>query len=349
MKNLYAFPLFLIATGCAVSPNWTHPNISDQTIAQRQLVIDDGNCTLIAAGRKPVPQFSPSYSSQVTTFTANGSTFNSATGQRTFNTYSGQATTSPGGGFAGGFASGMANGAALGAMLEAQAAEDRIYKACMYSKGWVDEVVPKTTAAYPALDVKKAKSIILPASPQPVYSSPQLNWEEDTHEFLRFYPAYTERRYHDLLNTRVKKLASEESLSGPRYLVKALEQLQAQGLSALEEKDDPDGLRTLYLRAVSGDPLAQAGMGLAYAQNKDSRTPLNFERSAHWSSMAAIAGNPVGQMGYGLMLFEGLIGPPDRINGYLWVKQAQKSGANVDNTLESFKSQMTLSELNTVE
>lgn len=337
-------------TACASAPNWQHTRITDKMSAARQLVIDDGNCTLISTGAAPIPEIPASNSPQTTNITLRGSTYNTTTGVRSNSTYTGQATTAPSGGFAGGFASGMQSGAAIGAAIAARNAQDNIHKSCMYSKGWTDAVPEPTSDAglTKTAKVASAKNARAPAAPAEIYASAQAEWEADTAEFMVFFPAYKGGDYFDRLNQKVKALAATKAMTGPQYLLTALNMLQDEGKQAPEPTSDDDGLRLTYLKAIAGDARAQYLIGLAYLEGKDARLPSNPMRSAHWPRLSALAGSPVGQLGYGVLLFYGDGIQQDRINGYLWVKKAAQSGLDVSSTLNRFEGGMSATELQAV-
>lgn len=337
-------------TACASAPNWQHTKITDKTEAARQLVIDDGNCSLIAMGAAPVPQVPVSNTPQTTDITLYGSTYNTGTGTRSYSTYTGQATTNPSGGFAGGFASGMQSGANLGAAIAARNAQDRIHKSCMYSKGWTDAVSEGTSDAgfKKTTQVARVKNARPPAPPAEIYASAQTEWEADTAEFMAFFPAYESGDYFDRLSQKVKALAVNQVMTGPQYLLAALKQLSDEGRNAPPPTTDEGGYRAMYMQSVDGDMRAQSSLGLAYVQGKDPRVPIDSTRSAYWSRKSALAGNPVGQLGYGILLFRGAGIQQDRINGYLWMKKAAQSGLVVSSTLNRFEAELSAPELQAV-
>lgn len=337
-------------TACASAPNWQHTRITDKMAAARQLVIDDGNCTLISTGAAPIPEIPASNSPQTTNITLRGSTYNTTTGARSNSTYTGQATTAPSGGFAGGFASGMQSGAAIGAAIAARNAQDNIHKSCMYSKGWTDAVPEPTSDAglTKTAKVASAKNARAPAAHAEIYASAQAEWEADTAEFMVFFPAYKGGDYFDRLNQKVKALAAAKAMTGPQYLLAALKQLNDEGRDAPLPTGDEGGYRTMYIRSVDGDIRAQSSLGLAYVQGDDPRVPIDYKRSAHWSRKSALAGSLVGQLGYGILLFRGDDIQPDRINGYLWMKKAAQGGLDVSATLNRFEAEMSAAELQAV-
>lgn len=120
---LMAVMAILLFSGCVTTPQYANSLITDAVQAERQLAIDDGQCTLAASGIR-VPQIPVGPSGQAFSGTA-------TSGNRTFN-YSG--TTEP----VGGFSSGFATGANFGAAFNAQKEKSKIHRGCMLSKGWTD-------------------------------------------------------------------------------------------------------------------------------------------------------------------------------------------------------------------
>ncbi len=332
-----------VAVGCQTSPSWNHPSIQDPGLRASRLSKDDTECTLFAEQYSAgIPVTVPNTSQSLPqSFSGTVRSFNSQTGATTFSTYSGQ-SGGPSGGFAGGFASGLGSGAALGQAIRAARIQDLAYKHCMTSRGWVDS---KDKSLSPASkEIVQDKTTI--ESPEP-YPDAQATWKADCEEFWRFFPEYRSGPKYEALNERVKALAKAKSLEGPQYLVEALELIDPEKLK-LSIRDSEDALE-LYLKAVRGNARAQAGLGLAYVQKQDSRTPLDPARSAYWSRKSALAGNPIGQMGYGILLFSGgATGSPNRVAGYRWVQKAGETGANVQSTLLGFEEGMTKAELGQV-
>ena len=161
---------------------------------------------------------------------------------------------------------------------------------------------------------------------------------------MRLFPAYKSGTKYETFNARVKSIATVKNLpEGSQYLVEALESLQAEELVGLNL--DSEDVIPLYLRAVKGNARAQAGLGLAYVQKQNPLTPYDPLRAAFWSRKAALAGNSVGQLGYGILLFGGSTGSPNRVLGYRWVQKAGIAGLNVQSTLQGFEGSMTQREL----
>lgn len=344
MKFLTVLSFALLVTGCASNPNWQHTKIADKATASRQLIIDDGNCTLVASGGAPMPQVTPVDGPKTSDVTLRGSTYNTATGSTTNSFYRGQVTTAPSGGFAGGFASGMASGANLGAALAAQQAQDRIYKSCMYTKGWID-APEQATAAAPIVK-QPVKRTVEPSADVKIYKTQDDELFADLEEFLRFYPAYTQPALYEVLRLQMVEVGkAEPNLGMPQRLLKTHNKIAGQVLT-VEEK--ADAVLKAYMGAVNGVSRDQASLGLFYAQGKDTRTSTNTTRSAYWSHKSALGGNAVGQMGLGIMLFSGGI-QQDKVNGYLWVKKAGVAGLNIADTLRGFEEEMSAEQLKAVQ
>ena len=337
----------LMLSGCATSPEWRHLRIQDKAASERQFTIDDGECTLLASSGAPPVSVVPAPAPTSANVTMQGSTYNTTTGQRTYGTYSGQVNTVPSGGFAGGFASGLSSGASLGTVIAARQAEERIHRSCMYSRGWTDKAPGVGEGEMGALTVK-ARGYTPPAKPASVYGDAQEEWGADTKEFLRFYPAYASGEFYERLNQKVKALAAAQAMTGPEYLLAALNQLRGEARRAPEDATDSGSVRATYVRAVQGSPADQAAMGLFYADRRDPRVPVDPVRSAHWSRKAALAGNAMGQLGYGIALFAGIGVKQDKVNAYRWVKLAESNGASVKSTLTMFESEMSPAELQAI-
>ncbi len=330
----------IVLSGCQTAPSWQHQNLTDPAVIGKRLARDDGECELISlqSSGSPVQVAVPS-SPQAISGTAR--TYNSQTGATTTSTYSGQ-IGGPSGGFAGGFASGLSSGAALGEAIRIGRIQDLAYRQCMTSRGWVDvnlktdgELKAKHRAAEATLDAPD------------LYPSAEAAWNADTEEFMRLFPAYKSGTKHETFNVRIKSIAAVKNLTeGSQYLVETLESLQAEELAGLNLASED--VIPLYLRAAKGDARAQAGLGLAYIQKQNPLTPYDPLRSAFWSRRAALAGNSVGQMGYGILLFSGATGSLNRVLGYRWVQKAGVAGVDVQSTLRGFEESMSRAELQQV-
>ena len=349
-KWMFVLAIFSLS-GCASGPDWRHTKITDNVVASRQLVIDDGNCTLFAEGGAPIPEVAQLDGPKTTDIVVRGTTFNPSTGTTTSSVYRGTASTAPSGGFAGGFANGVASGASLGAAIAAQRAQEKLYKSCMYTKGWTDqpEVAPKGNMAASSAKLatpKQIKSTREPSADIKIYRTQDDEWFADLEEFMRFYPTYKKPAAYEILRIEMSKLeAANPNLSLSQRLVKAHYKINGQALTANEKSDE---VLMIYLAAVGGLSRDQANLGFLYAQSKDSRIPVNTSRSAYWSHKSALGGSPIGQLGLGIMLFSGGI-QQDKVNGYLWVKKAGASGLNVSNTLREFEDEMSPEQLQAIQ
>jgi len=323
----------VVLSACQTVPSWRHQNLTDPAVIGNRLAKDDGECELIAlqSSGSPVQIAAPS-SPQAISGTAR--TYNSQTGATTTSTYGGAS-----GGFAGGFASGLSSGAALGEAIRIGRIRDLAYRQCMTSRGWFDANL-KTDSESKAKPQAMAETLNAPD----LYTSAEAAWKADTDEFMRFFPTYKSGAKYETLNARIKSIAAVKNLpEGAQYLVETLESLQAEELVGLNF--DSEDVIPLYLRAVKGNARAQAGLGLAYVQKQNPLTPYDPLRAAFWSRKAALAGNSVGQLGYGILLFGGAIGSPNRVLGYQWVQKAGVAGLNVQSTLQGFEASMTQKEL----
>ncbi len=327
----------IVLSGCQTAPSWQHQSLKDPAVIANRLAKDDGECELISlqsSGSAPLV-VAPS-SPQAVSGTVRA--YNSQTGATTTSTYSGQ-VGAPSGGFAGGFASGLSSGAALGEAIRIGRIQDLAYRQCMKSRGWFD-VNLKTDS-----DLKAKPQVMTETLDAPdLYASAEAAWRADMEEFMRLFPAYKSGPKYETFNARIKSIATEKNLpEGTQYLVETLESLQADELVRLNL--DSEDVIPLYLRAVKGNARAQAGLGLAYIQKQNPLTPYDPLRSAFWSRKAALAGNSVGQLGYGILLFGGGTGSPNRVLGYRWVQKAGTAGLSVQSTLQGFEANMTQQEL----
>ena len=351
LKKLLCITAALALAGCA-TPNWQNSRISDKSAAARQLVIDDGYCTKVASGSAPMPQIVAPATPTTTTFNASGSTYNTSTGQRTYGSYSGQATTVPSGGFAGGFASGMATGASIGAAINARRAYDSIHKSCMYAKGW-DDAPPEATslaATAPApTAVQKPAPVVQPVKVTQIYDSPTEQWQADIEEFYVFYPAYRTGELHQWIDGKVRVVAKESPrLSGPLTLIAAHASLKAASQAAHEPTSKAmSRLLTFYHSSSAGNAMDQVALGTEYLQEAD--LPLDRKRSAYWFQQSALSGSSIGQQVYGLMLLRGEGIPQDKVEGYRFIKKASLIDADARKLLSDIQPLMTPEELRQVQ
>ncbi len=292
-RSFLGITALALLVGCTT---WHHTQLSDKAQADRQFVQDDAYCTAASHGTVPIPQVayndvSPRSSSVIT----QGSTYNSTTGAATYGTYRSQVVTtpSPGAAFAGGFANGMNIGAAIGA-ANAQA---KVYKGCMYAKGWSDSAQPvpgspSTTSSTPPRPV--ATSADKAASHQ-IYVTPEAEWLADVEEFLTVYPPYKAQPLHGRLDDAVKRIAEDRPMdSGPQILLAAHDSLvaKAQGSPEPQQETNAAYLALFYRDAVSNSVAAQNAMGVAYAKGMNP-LPTDLKRAAYWLQKAALAGDPM--------------------------------------------------------
>ena len=134
----------ILSLGCSVgwAQTWHNSKIKSQRIEQRQLAIDDGVCTAVAARNIEIPAVT--YHSDGThSFTGWATVSNgSETSTITFNGF-----TRPSG--LGAFANGVANGYSIGNAIRARRDRYKVYRACMLSLGW-DEAEESQTYQVPA-------------------------------------------------------------------------------------------------------------------------------------------------------------------------------------------------------
>lgn len=326
----------LALAGCGST--WHHTTITHKADAARQLVIDDGYCTQVAAGTAPMPDVALPPPPTTTNITMTGSTYNTTTGQRTYGTYTGQATTTPAGGFAGGLASGMAQGVALGALIRARQDQERIHKSCMFAKGWSDEPTNTVTTSTVQGGAQVTKTVEPKTSAPGIYASAKDEWMADIGELMVFYPAYKSGALHDWLDGKVRSLAGEmRQATGPQILLAAHAALVKAGQGAPEPNDEDLKSALLFYRgAVAGKPMDQAALGSMYKIGSLS-TQVSPTRSAFWLQKAALSGNSVGQMGYGILVYFGNGVKQDRIEGYRWVQKAAATDADAKKVLKDFE------------
>lgn len=326
-RNFAWVPALAVLAGCTT---WHHTQIADKAQADRQFAQDDGYCTLAAHGSVPVPQVRYSdVSPRSSSATFQGSTYNTATGATTFGNYSGQITTtpSPGAAFAGGFANGMNMGSALSAAL----AQKKVYKECMYSKGWSDTSGPVST---PTLSLPPPTSeAVVPAANKStslqIYATPQDAWLADVSEFLTLYPAYKESPLSGRLDEAVRKVATDgpADASGPQILLATHKSLvkNAQGAPEPREGSNERFVTQMYRDAAANETVGQNALGMGY-MNGWKPLPLEPKRALFWFQKSALAGDPMGQTGYGLLLFNGKGVAPNKPQGYKWVAKAASAG-----------------------
>lgn len=311
-----------IASGCATT--WHHTQITDKEVADRQFDIDDAYCIQASYGSVPMPQVVYNdISPQRSNMALNGSTYDSASGSTTHNTYRGTVTTTPSSGAA--FAGGFANGMNLGSAIAAKRARDRIHTACMYAKGWSDQDAPaEQSAESPA---PQASTNARPADEIQIYESPKSAWAEDIKEFFHFFTAYLDSEdMYAALDEEVKRIASGDvSASGPQILIAAHDNLVGMGVvPELEEKDENFPI-IFYRGAVAGNPVDQSAVALAFFNGFDP-LPVDKKRALFWARESAKANNSIGQYTYGFFLFTGQGIEPHKVLGHRFAAKAAANG-----------------------
>lgn len=340
----------LALTACA-STKWQHTLMTDPAQSARQLVIDDGYCLRVALGSAPMPQVVTTAGAGTTSVTMSGTTINPMTGQTSYGTYSGQARTTP----AGGFAAGMADGMNMGNAINAAVAQERIHKACMFAKGWSDSPIPVVAAqaSVPKAPLVRTNTVVrATAALPPIYASPKEAWDAETAEFLLVYPQYE----HDLLfgkfNVRIKAIAVSEAgrkMSGPQILMAAQKEMVEAGVAHEEPASkDYDLIRSTYRDAIRGDAVAQAGLGTMYSLGRGTLFPVNLTRAAFWAQQSAVAGNSVGQISYGVLRYGGGGVQQDKVDGYRWVQKAAVTDPSLKELMGQLEAGMSPEELRAV-
>lgn len=337
-----------LLSGCATQ-SWQHTRLTDPAAAANQLIADDSHCSLVAIGAAPMPAIQHVPQPTTTTISGHVQSYNTTTGQSSYGTYSGTATTSPSGGFAGGLASGMASGASIGAAFAAQRAQERIHKACMSNKGWVEVPAGSSIVATSKRPVQSSatRTTFSVVSSSQIYETPEAEWVADIQEFFLFYPAYSKLGpLRDHLDKAVREIAtSQSSLSGPKILRLAHKTLLEQAGSAPEPSGKLGNYIDFYKNAVDGVALDQAVFASFYVLGVDGFIPKEFARAAYWSQKSALANNQFGLVTYGSLVFHGQGIKANRIDGYRWVERAAATDPDAKKLLGQFKSVMTEDEL----
>ena len=100
--------------------------------------------------------------------------------------------------------------------------------------------------------------------------------------------------------------------------------LYERALTAIEE-DDPAGLDLLTRSAELGYGPAQLMLAGLY-ETGEAGAPVDMGQSLDWTRRSAEGGYPRGMFAYGMRLFEGADGTPDRPTGLEWIKRAARAG-----------------------
>ncbi|WP_316864135.1 SEL1-like repeat protein [Ralstonia mannitolilytica] len=312
--------------------------------------MDDAYCLRVAYGTVPMPPIPVTATSTTSNVTGQVRIHDSSTGNTSFGSYSGAVTTSP----ANSFASGFANGMAIGAAFRAQKLQDQIHAECMIRKGWREASFRASHAApSPVAQVTQPPQATSGGDSTPPgeasYDDGKTAWLAEVNEFTVVYPQYrASRELWDRLDAAVKKLARERPLAtGPQILLAAHDGLNLKGLGAPEplQGDSRWLLVDTYRQAVGGSVADQNALGAGFMFGKP---PFirDLQRSKYWFQKSAMAGDPMGQMGYGTLIFEGATGTPNRARGYWWVMKAAAAGdKDAINMLTVMEAKMDPSEL----
>lgn len=341
-------------SGCAT--NWQHSSITDTALADRQFKFDDGYCLRVAVGAQPMLPIAVNTAGMSSSFSGQMSIYDTSTGSRSFGTYGGTVTPSPGASFTSGFSNGMA----IGAAIQARRIQDQIHDECMLRMGWNEAPagasraaplpVASATAQESSSSVQStsAESSASPAYSDDLYPSAEAAWLAAVDEFMAVYPGYkTDRLAWDRLDATVRKIANERPDSdGPQILLAAHDSLMQQGLAARVSSEVTDALvADIYRKAVENSAVDQSALGLGFGQGW-APLPRNSQRARYWLKKSALAGNPAGQQGYGVLLFTGIGGAKDRLRGHWWVKKAIVNGdTSAVKMLATFEAQMSAAEL----
>ncbi|MBL0948796.1 hypothetical protein [Brevundimonas sp.] len=100
--------------------------------------------------------------------------------------------------------------------------------------------------------------------------------------------------------------------------------LYERALTAIEE-DEPAGLDLLTQSAELGYGPAQLMLAGLY-ETGQAGAPVDMAESLGWTRRSAEGGYPRGMFAYGMRLFEGADGTPDRPSGLNWIERAARAG-----------------------
>ena len=100
--------------------------------------------------------------------------------------------------------------------------------------------------------------------------------------------------------------------------------LYERALTAIEE-DDPAGLDLLTQSAELGYGPAQLMLAGLF-ETGEAGAPVDMVESLDWTRRSAEGGYPRGMFAYGMRLFEGADGTPDRPTGLDWIERAARAG-----------------------
>lgn len=337
--------------GCATSPStsWQHTSITDRQTAAKLFLQDIDYCVAVAGGAAPMPPIQPAQQPVTTNINGKIKSYDTTTGQTTYHTYNGVATSNPSGGFAGGVANGVASGLSLGAYIAASERQERLEKMCMTNRGWVEVPAGGSFAAplrTSTVETAQLSKSIQTTPETTIYESKAIEREADLKEFFSFFPSYeNSKSLNEQFNERIRVIeTTQPKLNGPKIFILAHQSLSSNNQVKAAHPDSLE-LKT-YLKAVDGSSVDQAGMGVLYMQGSESGGIYkNLNRSAYWNQKSGNAGNPIGQTGFGLLLFYGQGIKANRIEGYKLVKQASSVDSTYVEIVRKLESEMTQDEL----
>jgi hypothetical protein len=137
MRRYVTIMAAALSAGCTTAgADWHNSQISDSTVAERQLIIDRGYCKQVALGAAPMPDIR--LPEQQPDYVITGDATTTGPSGRSTTTFQATARPVQGGGFGAGMASGLAQGAALGEAMRTRRDQAEIHRSCMYALRWSD-------------------------------------------------------------------------------------------------------------------------------------------------------------------------------------------------------------------
>ncbi len=97
-----------------------------------------------------------------------------------------------------------------------------------------------------------------------------------------------------------------------------------EGMDAYERGDYDTALKEFLPLAEQGYPLAQATLGLMYAEGEG--VAQDYQEAVRWSRLAAEQGHASGQFSLGAMYIAGQGVPKDYVLAHMWVNLAAGQG-----------------------
>lgn len=302
MRGLILLAAAISLTGCA-GPTWYHSGIADPARAERQFVVDDAACTALAYEAVEVPQVVQNHGK-------------------------------PQGGAAA-FAQGFINGQNQAAAGKAKKAREKVFRGCMYERGWSDSPVN------PALSQERGEEAgRYPDEPAAiweieVYGSPEQRWAASVQEFLGIYSIYRQSpEAYERLDQKVRELGTlYPELAGPRVLIGAHDFLVGEGI-AQEPEGDLKSMTLFYRPAAEGDVASWNALSAAYVLGLGPFEP-DRKRALYWAQQSALAGEIKGKREFGLLLYKWGDTESNRRFGFKLLSELAESGDEDASTLLS--------------